>query len=298
MRRSVYREALPPLDELPADQRREEERARFLEEAIAVGLTRGGRIVFACQTARRIHGIPTLGGLPRTVELLEPLGSTRRNAFGITVRTDAFREFDVEPWGEFFVTTPARTAADLAKWQSRAQAVAALDFLLNADRARAGLRVTKPEVADALAASTAVRNRRAAESVIAFGADEAGSVGESVSRVLMDDFGFPAPLLQVRHLAPPGLGRWFYTDFEWPELKLIGEFDGFVKFSDPRFLRGRTPAQVAFDEKRREDALRAAGFRVIRWTWEHLRAPLLLRDLLMAQGLRPTRARRSMSPVW
>lgn len=279
-------------------ERREEERARFLEEAVAVGLTRGGRIVFAGETAQRIHGIPTLGSMPRRVELLEPVGSTRRTAFGVSIHTDSFRDEDLEPWGEFFVTSPARTVADLAKWQPRAKAIAALDFVLNAERARPGQRATKPGVKAALEASVAVRNRKAAEAAIEFATDEAGSVGESVSRVLMDEFGFPAPLLQVRHPAPPGLGRWFYTDFEWPELGLIGEFDGFAKFSDPSLMNGRTPAQVVFAEKRREDALRAAGFRVVRWTWQHLDSPLLLRELLVSQGLRPTRARRAVARGW
>ncbi|AYG04114.1 hypothetical protein D7I44_11620 [Gryllotalpicola protaetiae] len=298
LRRSIYRDPLVPLEELAPDERRHEGRARFLEEAIAVGLTRGGPVVFAGETAQQIHAIPALGELPGHVELLEAVGSTRRNAFGITVHTDGFRPEDIEPWGEFFVTSPARTVADLAKWQSRAKAVAALDFVLNSDRAAPGQRVTKQEVEAALDASVAVRNRRTAESVIAFGVDVAGSVGESLSRVLMDEFGFPTPRLQTRHAAPPGLGRWFYTDFEWPELHLVGEFDGFVKFSNERFLNGRTPAQVLFDEKRREDALRASGLRVVRWTWDCLTAPLRLRELLVAQGLRPTRARRSISRGW
>jgi len=40
------------------------------------------------------------------------------------------------------------------------------------------------------------------------------------------------------------------------------EFDGYVKYADP--WRGRTPEQVVWDEKRREDALRALDIRVVR----------------------------------
>jgi hypothetical protein len=298
LRRGIYREKLPPLDGLPAEERAAEARARFLELAAAAGLTRGGRIVFAGATAQRIHGFPTLGGAPPTVEILEPMGSTRRNAFGITVHADEFREDDLEPWGEFFVTSPARTLADLAKWATRAQAVAALDFAFNAERAAPGQRATPLQVAAALAASVAVRNRAAAAATIAFACGQSGSVGESVSRVLMDDFGFPAPLLQVRHAAPTGKRRWYFTDFEWPEYGLIGEFDGRVKFLKAEYLAGADAAQAVIAEKFREDWLRAAGFRVVRWGWQFLTEPALLRAVLVAQGLPARRIRRGLARPW
>jgi hypothetical protein len=40
------------------------------------------------------------------------------------------------------------------------------------------------------------------------------------------------------------------------------EFDGQIKYRDP--WRGRTPAEVLWDEKLREDALRALDIRVVR----------------------------------
>jgi hypothetical protein len=298
LRRGIYRDKLSPLEKLPTEERAAEARARFLELAVAAGLTRRGRIVFAGATAQRIHGFPNLGGAGSTVELLEPMGSKRRNAFGITVHTDEFREEDLEPWGEFFVTSTARTLADLAKWATRAQAVAALDFAFNSDRSAPGQRATKPEVEAALAASVAVRNRAAAAATIAFACTQSGSVGESVSRVLMDDFGFPAPLLQVRHPAPPGKGKWFFTDFEWPEFGLIGEFDGRTKFLKPEYLAGGTASQAVIAEKFREDWLRAAGFRVVRWSWDFLIEPSLLRAVLVAQGLPARRIRRGLSRPW
>jgi hypothetical protein len=238
-----------------------------------------------------------LGAAPTKIELLEPLGSKRRNAFGVTIHTDDFRDEDVEPWGEFFVTSPARTLADLSKWQRRASAVVALDFALGS-RALVVQRVTKDAVEAALAASTAVRNRTLAEAVVSFADGASGSPGESVSRVLLDDFGFPPPLLQVRHAAPPGLGRWFYTDFEWPQFGLAGEFDGRAKFLKPEYLAGRNPSQVAFDEKMREDALRKELRAVARWTWDYLVTPILLRDLLVKCGLPAARLRRSAGRPW
>lgn len=298
LRRAIYREPLPELASIPEAARPAESRRRFLEEATAVGLTHKAPVVFAGETALAIHGFPTLGAAPTRIELLEPLGSTRRRAADTLVHRDAFRDEDVEPWGEFFVTTPARTLADAAKWLPRAKAVTALDFALNAERARPDQRVVKAWVQSALEASTAVRSRARVVAIIEFADGAAGSPGESVSRVIFDDFGFPAPLLQVRHDAPPGRVRWFYTDFEWPDFGLVGEFDGLVKFRKAEFLAGRDASEAVIDEKLREDYLRGGGRAVARWTWPYLVRPVSLRDLLVAHGLPATRAARRLGRPW
>jgi hypothetical protein len=54
------------------------------------------------------------------------------------------------------------------------------------------------------------------------------------------------------------------VDFGWPELGTVGEFDGLVKYGR---VPGSDPADVLVEEKRREDALRAEGLAVVRWTW-------------------------------
>jgi hypothetical protein len=63
------------------------------------------------------------------------------------------------------------------------------------------------------------------------------------------------------------------TDFAWPEHRLLGEFDGRVKYG--RLLRpGEEPGDAVFREKRREDLLRrVTGWSMIRITWEDLYHP-------------------------
>ena len=62
------------------------------------------------------------------------------------------------------------------------------------------------------------------------------------------------------------------TDFAWEEQRVIGEFDGRVKYG--RLLRpGQDPGDIVFEEKRREDAIRDLGWGVVRWTWADLDAP-------------------------
>ncbi|MFP5311857.1 MAG: hypothetical protein ACLGH7_05550 [Actinomycetes bacterium] len=101
--------------------------------------------------------------------------------------------------------------------------------------------------------------------VLDFASSESESAGESLSRAQMHLLGFPAPMLQAK-LRQEGslLAR---TDFFWPKYRLIGEFDGDVKYLSDDYLGTRTARQAVLAEKKREDRLRAAGFRVVRWDW-------------------------------
>lgn len=64
------------------------------------------------------------------------------------------------------------------------------------------------------------------------------------------------------------------VDFLFREKRLIVEFDGAMKYGG---AEGRA-ALVA--EKRREDALRRLGYRVVRLTWADLRDPARVLSLL------------------
>jgi hypothetical protein len=59
------------------------------------------------------------------------------------------------------------------------------------------------------------------------------------------------------------------VDFGWPEQRVIGEFDGRMKYGrqpDPDVTEG----EAVYREKRREDELRAERLAVVRWGWEDL----------------------------
>ena len=63
------------------------------------------------------------------------------------------------------------------------------------------------------------------------------------------------------------------TDFAWPDLRLLGEFDGRIKYG--RLLKeGEEPGDAVFREKEREDLLREiTGFMMIRYIWANLFDP-------------------------
>ena len=107
----------------------------------------------------------------------------------------------------------------------------------------------------------------AARQVLAFADGRSEGVGESRSRVAIARAGLPTPVPQL----PVRLARGVaYSDFGWPEQRTVGEFDGKVKYG--RLLRpGQYPGDVVYEEKLREDAIRALDWEVVRWTWADLR---------------------------
>ena len=169
------------------------------------------------------------------------------------------------------VTTVARTVADIARTVELAPAVAVADAVL-----RLGVRASGapalPGAAKRLDLDAALRRARGwpgvpdARRVVAFADGRSESVGESRSRVAIALTGLPPPELQWP--VPCGAST-AYTDFAWPEYRTVGEFDGKLEYG--RLLRpGQSPGEVVYAEKLREDAIRAEGWEVVRWTWADL----------------------------
>jgi hypothetical protein len=219
-------------------------------------------------SAAALHGLP-LWGLR-----LDQVHVTRRpparSADEGRLRSHVARlgEDDVVTVGRMAVTSITRTVADLAR------AVPFAPALVVADAALAGGVTTTDQLRAALTSGTGTRGTRSARGVIVAADGRSESVGESRSRVLMIDAGLTRPDLQVEIRRPDGrlIGR---SDFGWVEHRLLGEFDGRVKYG--RLLRpGQQPGDAVFEEKRREDAMREEGWGMVRWVWDELAAPAVL----------------------
>jgi len=188
----------------------------------------------------------------------------------------------------FSVTSLQQTVTDCITRLDLPDAVALADAVLD-PRRRPGEGLTRQQLgaAAALQASTAKRRRMQEVLALANGASE--SVGESRSRALIHMLGLPAPVLQQVFQDQEGfIAR---TDFFWPEAKVIGEFDGDAKYLDEALLAGRSTQEAILAEKKREDRLRALGYKVVRWDWKTLSTPDLLRQRLTAAGIRPQKPR-------
>ncbi|WP_051613507.1 type IV toxin-antitoxin system AbiEi family antitoxin domain-containing protein [Rhodococcus sp. UNC23MFCrub1.1] len=162
------------------------------------------------------------------------------------------------------VTTPTRTALDIACTVGLDRALCAVE---------SALRTEAPDLHECLARLGRRRGIATARRAVDLASPLTESIGESWSRALMMQWPeIPSPRLQHRFLDDRGriVAR---TDFDW-DGRLVGEFDGLMKY--------RGGAQSVIDEKLREDALRALGCHVVRWTWDDLRHPERLRRLLAA----------------
>jgi len=109
-----------------------------------------------------------------------------------------------------------------------------------------------------------------ARSVLALADGRAESPGETLVRLAVHDHGLPAPDLQIPVRTRRGR---FRLDLGWTARHLAVEFDGFVKYSG---ASGSTAPEVVFAEKQRQDALEDEGWRILRVTWDDLRAPVTL----------------------
>ena len=79
------------------------------------------------------------------------------------------------------------------------------------------------------------------------------SVGKTLTRDLCFKHHLPEPTLQYK--VYDGARLVGITDFAWLKYGLLGEFDGKIK--NGRLLKpGRTPGEVVFREKQREDEIR------------------------------------------
>jgi hypothetical protein len=176
-------------------------------------------------------------------------------------------EDDVVEVGGVAVTSPVRTLLDLARALPFEPAVTVVDAALHRGA------VDPAALAAGSAGLGRVPGARAARRVVAFADRRSESVGESRSRVLLHRLGLAPSTLQLDIGAPGGvfLGR---ADFAWERERVIGEFDGRIKYG--RLLQpGEEPGDAVFAEKRREDAVRDEDWGVVRWTWADLTPQVL-----------------------
>lgn len=229
------------------------------------------------ESAAVLLGIPVIGPWPDEVHLLEETAAGGRSS-KLVVRHGTRTMPELVLVDGIALTSPARTAVDLARTRSFASGLAAVDHVLAADLA------TRDELERELASTRRSDGHPRARLVVAHADPRSESVGESLSRAQMIELGLPLPQLQqVFHDADGLIGR---TDFWWPTLRLIGEFDGRVKFSRGIAASEADVREALWQEKRREDRLRRLGNSMVRWTWDEARNQDVFARLLAQAGVR------------
>jgi hypothetical protein len=254
--------------------------ARFGMRIRAIAATYPG-IVLSHAAASAAWGLPWIGPHPARVDVLAAEGSTASTSL---IRRHAGPPGEVVTIDGMSVTGLARTVVDVARGGDFPRAVAIADAALN-PRTRSELSISAdaPDLEAALDQVAFRHGEARARHVLDFADGRSGSPAESISRVTIDRLGLPSPVLQ-QPFPRDGGGEWL-VDFWWPEVGLIGESDGRMKYLDPAYRNGRTAEQVVYDEKRREDELRRQCRAFVRWGWDEARNPAALGAVLRSVGL-------------
>jgi hypothetical protein len=214
-----------------------------------------------------------------------------RSGRGYRVARAQLPDEDVRPWLSFRTTSVARTLVDCAREWPQLASVIAMDAALYADL------VTRAELHAAVLSSRYRPGIAAAARSFGLSDGRAESPLETKGRLRLLAAGLPLPELQVDLQDERGfIGR---IDAWYEEAALALEFDGWVKYADPP--DGRTPAQVAWEEKRREDRIRAVDVRMVRIVNDDFGAPWSgvvsrIRSLLATPSMGPRRFRVVRKP--
>lgn len=224
--------------------------------------------VLSHTSAAWLHGLPVDASALSLVTVTKPgNGGAAIGPYLHRYRTP-LPDRDIETVDGLARTTLARTVIDVARCGDLGFAVAAADAAL-----RRGL--DRKELAVQLQVARRYGIKRA-RTMVELADSRSESPGESLSRVTIWRLGLPTPELQFEVVIG---GTTYRSDFAWPELRVLGEFDGKVKYA--QLVRpGETAADVVMREKRREADLRAAGWWVVRWTYKEALHPNDLERLL------------------
>lgn len=266
-------------------------------EAVACSDT---SVVFCYLTSLRVWRLP----LPRVPEHIHMITKSPHKAGRLPPTTRAARdpktgltgleqargygisrhhwEADVAEHRGVAVTSLVQTVIDCVVRLELPAALAIMDEVLGSRRGN-GEGLTRTELEEASASLPSAAKRRRVLELLALADDTAESVGESRSRALMHILGLPMPVLQ--HSFYDSEGFIARTDFFWPEHGVIGEFDGDAKYLDATLLGDMSTREAIVAEKKREDRLRALGYRVVRWDWKSATNPELLSRKLAAAGI-------------
>jgi hypothetical protein len=254
--------AVRPGRYLPGDARPDGPEAWHAATARAAIADLAPGTVASHASAAVLHGLPVWGLPLDRVQATRARRSGARRTTAVDLHAAAIDPDEITVVGGVLVTAVPRTVVDIARSAPLEQAVAVADAALFAGR------TTRAALEESLLRAHGRPGRPAARRAVAFADGRAESVGESRSRVAMRRAGIPAPVLQQPFVTRDGrdLGR---VDFWWRDRRVVGEFDGRVKYG--RLLRpGQSAGDAVVAEKRREDLIRAEDTRFVRWGWTDL----------------------------
>jgi very-short-patch-repair endonuclease len=210
-------------------------------------------------SAALAHGLPVWGVDLRRPDLHRPVDRA------VGVKAFRVRPRPTNPRRPAPVTTSLGATDDVAT----ALVQLALDHgpvagSVSADHALHGGLVTLDQLTDAASLVSSWPGSSRVRAMLGFVDGRSESVGETRCRIELMAHGIQlVPQVPIREADGSMVGR---VDFLVEGTRVVVEFDGKVKYATG-------DANVLWDEKRREDRLRALGYVVVRITWADLERP-------------------------
>lgn len=240
---------------------------RYLARVHAYALVNPGA-VFCLESAAALLGLP-LFGHARHIHTIGVGGTSR--AYG-DVRVHASTD------GCDTVTDAGISATTLAETSLALMRVLPPAFGLAVGDAACARGVARADIQALANASFARRGRSLLRWLLPRLTPSSESVGESVSRAVIEWCGFAMPEIQAEMTVELHAYR---LDFLWPSVRVAGESDGYGKYSGD--AEATTAALIR--EKQREDRLRRhlAGF--ARWSMADALQVTPLRHALLSAGV-------------
>lgn len=194
--------------------------------------------------------------------------------------------------GEFMGTGLLQTALDVAFSSTLSQSLVVADGVARKlwktkMLAQESSLLDMDQIAADVRAHPHAAARRRAELALSLASPLVESAGESYSRAAFRFLGVEQPELQHDFSDVDGfIGR---SDFWWPGKEgrkgVVGEFDGKAKYTTLELRNGATAEEAVYNEKLREDRIRALGYGFARWGWADVENPERLRRKLIGAGL-------------
>jgi hypothetical protein len=191
---------------------------------------------------------------PKRPQVSVPREQSRTTVPGAALFRRKLSEDEICLVGVLRTTSPLRTALDLAIDIPRVDAVVAIDSALRQNQ------VSLDGLHRGLDQRRNVPSHPSAAAVLDQVDPLAGSVWESVARLLFHDNGVPRPICQFE-VCVDGV-RLARVDFAWPHAKLVVEIDGFAWHSGQSALSR---------DRARQNKLELASWTVLRYSANDVR---------------------------
>jgi hypothetical protein len=233
-------------------------RLRHIVECMAVVLRLDAGPVVSHASAARLHRLLVPEHVGGTVRLTDP--SQWRRGRGYEVARASLSPPEVVQSQALLATGVSRTLVDCAREWSLEDSVVAIDAAIQ------GKQVTRAELEAAVLAARHWLGIGSAARALNMADGRAESPLESRGRLALLASGLPRPELQVKLFDARGfIAR---VDAWYEEAAVALEFDGKIKYLEPR--EGRSPNEILWEEKRREDRVRAVDARMVRLAQEDM----------------------------